>query len=138
MTEDGKRRSKEVIKSILILLGIGMLYAFFTTVTGFRIPCIINRITGFYCPGCGVTRMCLSLLRFDFALAFRCNQLLFLSLPLLAGIIVRLLYRYIRYGTAKAEPWINCLLVLLIICFLVFGVIRNLPGMEVLCPPEFF
>ena len=28
-------------------------------------PCLIHLATGFYCPGCGMTRSCLSLLRGD-------------------------------------------------------------------------
>ena len=93
MEKNWKNRRNEVIKGILILLGIGMLYALFSTITGLRIPCVVYALTGLYCPGCGVTRMCLSLLRFDFRTAFSCNQLLILSLPCLGGMVIYLLYR---------------------------------------------
>ena len=135
MEKNWKNRRNEVIKSILILLGIGVLYALFTSLTGLRIPCVIYAKTGLYCPGCGVTRMCLSLLKLDFKTAFACNQLLFLSLPFLGGILATTLYRYIRYGTARVGKVGNVLLLLLIVLFLGFGILRNLPGMEGLQPP---
>lgn len=130
-----RERGGKVGKSILILLGIGMLYAFFCTVTGLRLPCAIYAVTGLCCPGCGVTRMCLALLRLDFAAAFRSNQLLFLSLPVLAAVIGGQVYSYIRYGRARLGKAANGVLILLIVAFLVFGVVRNLPGMEELRPP---
>lgn len=132
---DWKFRRNNVIKSILTLCGVGMLYAFITTVTPFRIPCVIKETTGFYCPGCGMTRMCLALLRFDFVTAFRCNQLLFLMLPVIGGIVLLLLYRYIRYGTVRTGKALTGVLVVLIVLFVIFGVVRNLPGMERLQPP---
>lgn len=36
---------------------------------GFSLPCPVYALTGLYCPGCGVTRMLLALLRLDFAAA---------------------------------------------------------------------
>ena len=136
MEKNWKNRRNEVIKGILILLGIGMLYALFSTITGLRIPCVVYALTGLYCPGCGVTRMCLSLLRFDFRTAFFCNQLLFLSLPCLGGMVLYVLYRYIRYGDCKTRKAGTALLITLIVLFLAFGILRNLPGMEALQPPK--
>ncbi|MCX4315849.1 MAG: DUF2752 domain-containing protein [Lachnospiraceae bacterium] len=136
MEKNWKNRRNEVIKGILILLGIGMLYALFSTITGLRIPCVVYALTGLYCPGCGVTRMCLSLLRFDFRTAFSCNQLLFLSLPCLGGMVLYVLYRYIRYGDCKTGKAGTALLITLIVLFLAFGILRNLPGMETLQPPK--
>ena len=136
MEKNWKNRRNEVIKGILILLGIGMLYALFSTITGLRIPCVVYALTGLYCPGCGVTRMCLSLLRFDFRTAFSCNQLLFLSLPGLGGMVLYVLSRYIRYGDCKTGKAGTALLITLIVLFLAFGILRNLPGMETLQPPK--
>ena len=43
--------------------------------------CFIKKIFGFYCPGCGITRMLYSIITFDFYQAFRYNPLLFIMLP---------------------------------------------------------
>lgn len=135
MKQGWKERRNQVIRSILILVGVGMLYAFFTTVTGWRIPCVFHEITGWYCPGCGVTRMCLSLLHLDLATAYQCNQALMITAPILAVILCCLLYRYIRYGTCRVSRWVNGWMIILIVVYVVFGVVRNLPGMEHLQPP---
>jgi len=52
------------------------------------LPCMFRAFTGFYCPGCGLTRMLHALAHFDLARAFAMNPLAMalLSLsPLLAA-----------------------------------------------------
>ena len=65
-----------------IALAAGLLYAHLVRVTGFGIPCIFHTITGLDCPSCGVTRMCMALLRLDFAAAFRYNAAILVLSPL--------------------------------------------------------
>lgn len=118
-------RRRKVIIGALILLGIGALYAVFVKLTGRGIPCPINMATGLQCPGCGVSRMCLAILRFDFASAFRANAVLFCLLPVMAATAARLIYVYIRRGTlrdraAEIAIWV------MIAVLLVWGVVRNL------------
>lgn len=47
-----------------------------------HIPCVFNLITGYDCPGCGITRASLSLLDGQFYQAFRWNMLIFILIPL--------------------------------------------------------
>ena len=47
------------------------------------ITCPIKHLTGISCPGCGMTRACLSALRLDFSAAFAYHPL-WVSLPLVA------------------------------------------------------
>ena len=117
-------RRKKVIRNALILLGIGALYAVFVRVFGGGLPCVFNLVTGLLCPGCGVTRMCLCLLRFDLAGAFRANAVLLCLLPVMAATAARLAYLYVRRGTAhdrlsQAAIWA------MIVILLVWGVVRN-------------
>ena len=131
-----KNRIKNVCKSILILLGVGMLYALFIKITGWKIPCVFHEVTGLHCPGCGITRMCLALIRLDFSLAFQCNPLIFSLLPVFLLVAVYFLIRYIRWGTWQTGKWMNVLLVVVVVLLVAFGILRNLPGMEMLQPPS--
>ncbi|MBR6728572.1 MAG: DUF2752 domain-containing protein [Clostridia bacterium] len=45
-------------------------------------PCIYIFLTGFPCPGCGMTRACLAALRLDFKTAFS-HHMMFWSIPVL-------------------------------------------------------
>ncbi|MEY3472821.1 MAG: hypothetical protein RLY22_324 [Actinomycetota bacterium] len=43
----------------------------------FKIPCVFNYATGLQCPGCGLTRASLAILRGDIQAAYSFNQLVF-------------------------------------------------------------
>ncbi|MCR8634236.1 DUF2752 domain-containing protein [Paenibacillus sp. N5-1-1-5] len=109
-------------------LGIGgLLYLkIWIPVTGIEIPCVFHELTGFYCPGCGMTRAVLSLLKLDFYQAFRYNPLLFLILPM-----------YITYTIAnkKQMPRIsNVIMSVMLIVTLASGLLRNIPAFVWLAP----
>lgn len=85
------------------------------------------QLTGWHCPGCGVSRMGLALLRGDFAMAWYSNPALMLLLPCGIWMGLRLLCRYVQTGSRQLHGWENWLLYGVIGLLLVFGVIRNLP-----------
>ena len=103
-----------------IALGVGLLYACFVRVTGFGIP------TGLDCPSCGVTRMCLALLRLDFAAAFRYNAAILVLLPLGIAVAVRQAWLYVKTGHPKLSGVEMGIISFLIVALLVFGVWRNI------------
>ena len=72
----------------LFLLGAGVLYAAWYSITGWGVPCPFYSLTGLSCPSCGVTRMCVRLLRLDLSGAYRENPVLFLCLPFLFLLLV--------------------------------------------------
>lgn len=49
--------------------------------------CPVKLITGIPCPGCGMTRACMAILRFDFIKAFQYNPLVFI-LPIILWIVI--------------------------------------------------
>lgn len=68
---------------LIILFGLYILLTYI-----FKIPnCIVKLICGFPCPGCGLTRAGFAFLKFDFALAFQFNPLIFL-LPFVFIVII--------------------------------------------------
>ena len=64
---------RTILKIYGWVVGIGLLYAVWFWITEWGIPCFYYLTTGFYCPGCGTSRMFLALLRLKFAEAFRHN-----------------------------------------------------------------
>lgn len=130
---------KDAIKVLLRkagpLLPAGCAYFLFGSVTGWWIPCLFHLLTGLYCPGCGMTRMILSLARLDFKQAARCNLLAFLTLPVLGVLLLRLAARYVKTGSWKLSRRQNRLVWALAVSFLLFGILRNLPAFAILAPP---
>ena len=116
------------MKSAAILC-VGCAYAVFCSLTHWGIPCPFHLVTGLNCPGCGVSRMLLSLLRLDFAAAFRYNAVLFCMLPLLALLLGFWLYRYIRFGARRSTKAAEVTELALVGVLVVWGVVRNVIGM---------
>jgi hypothetical protein len=58
-----------------------LLYRFDPNAAGSPVPpCLFYRLTGFYCPGCGITRALHALVHGDLARAWAMNPLLFVLL----------------------------------------------------------
>lgn len=114
------------------LLLASLAYAGFCRVTGWALPCLFYKLTGLYCPGCGVTRMCLALLRLDFPAAFAANKGVFAALPMLAALLAWSAYRWVKElpqsRVEQAAAWA------LLGYFLLYGFLRNLPACSWLAP----
>lgn len=119
-------RKRRLLAAGGALLGLGLGYAIWVRLTGLAIPCPFRAVTGRLCPGCGVTRMCLALLRWDWAAAWNANPVLLLMLPVLALLGVRLAVRYVRGGAAAGPKWENALLWAMTALLIVWGAARNL------------
>lgn len=133
------RTIKEKIKLSLFiafcLLGLSFLYLFLNQVYGFSIPCLFHKFTGYYCPGCGITRVMFSLLKFDIVSAFRYNALVICMLPVffISGGIHY--YNWLCQKTVKNFPeWFWYILLVITI---LFGILRNLEMFSFLQPGGF-
>lgn len=89
------------------------------------LPCFFKKMTGLYCPGCGLTRALHALVHFDLLRAIRMNALFILSAPIF-GLLVWRFYRplpatveFFVKPFANPWPWV-CVVPL-------FAVLRNLP-----------
>lgn len=111
---------------LIIVLAYG--YYFFNKYFGFSIPCIIHLLTGFYCPGCGITRMFFSILKLNFYQAFRYNPLLFIIL------ILYLIYKVICIITKKNIKIPETVYYILVVILILYGIIRNIPLFSYLKP----
>lgn len=124
-----KNRTIKIIKYIFIVLIIGILYGIFVMKTGIGVPCIINLITGYKCPGCGVSRMCMALMRLDVDAAYNYNKVLFLLLPVLLAVFSYQLYRYVRYDNTKLTKVQSAILYIAVALLVIWGIVRNLYNM---------
>ncbi len=73
-----KKRLRRAIGKIYAgFLGIGGLFYLLVGPLGVEIPCFYRATTGLLCPGCGSSRMFLSLIKLDFIGAFSLNPVVF-------------------------------------------------------------
>lgn len=118
-------------KNALLLLGLLLTYLILTKFLNISIFCPFHKITGFYCPGCGITRMLLALISGDFYQAFRYNSLLFISLPFLLFLYINALLfpRNPFYKKIPANVWYFVIGLLIL-----YGILRNIPFFDFLAP----
>lgn len=128
MSPSVRKRLRKVLFAGLVLLIVGLAYAAFVRLTGFAIPCPFHLVTGLDCPGCGITRMCMALLRGDIGAAYAFNRGLFLAAPFLALLLGIVLYRYVWDVRGKGTLWKveHGLTLVLLTYMLGWGVLRNL------------
>ncbi|ATG54967.1 hypothetical protein CFK41_09465 [Brachybacterium ginsengisoli] len=95
--------------------------------------CILHRLTGLDCPGCGAIRSVHALLAGDLLLALRSNALVTIAIPLTAIGLVVWAVRLRRGLRTDLMPSRTVLLVLVGIVVL-YAVLRNLPMFWFLAP----
>ena len=107
------------------LAAVGTAYLVLVLYTGIGIPCPIHALTGLSCPGCGLSRMLIALVRGDPVSAFGYNPFLFITGPFLLAYFAASEVKYIRQGNGRLGRWEILLLVELFLA-LAFGILRNI------------
>jgi hypothetical protein len=131
--EQKKRLRSSLIKAAIILL-VGLAYAAFVRLTGWGIPCIFYQLSGKLCPGCGISRMFLALLKLDFRRALQCNALVLLLLPVAAALGLRRWILYVKTGDTEPDSLEKWFLIPTAVLTALFWVLRNLPAFSFLVP----
>lgn len=124
---------KQVDKSIQILIII-ILISFVSLLLGINItiPCIFNKITNLYCPGCGLTRMFMSIIKLDFYQAFRYNPLVFILLIFSSLLLIfNKIYQHITHKKIKIPKSVYIILIFVVITY---SILRNIPWFSFLAP----
>src|SRR5690606_39963391 len=73
-----KMKNPKFIWGSSVLLGGAFYFKVWLPLTNLGIPCPFYKVTGHYCPGCGITRAISALLERDFKSAWHNNILLFI------------------------------------------------------------
>lgn len=122
-----KKRIIKVLEANLILLLILVGYYFINKYTGFYIPCVFQELTGYKCPGCGITHLVFDLLNFKFVDAFYDNPLVFIYMPFILTYYFYMIYLYVHNKKDKFMNKIpNYVWGILIGITILYGIIRNL------------
>jgi hypothetical protein len=119
-----RRRAVGSLTARIVLLGLA--YALFIQCTGLGIPCVFRLVTGYRCPGCGMTHAAMALIHGQPKTAFRENPLSLSVVPLL---LLYGAYRaevYIRSARTDFRKWEIVFLGVLWVVVLAFWLLRNL------------
>lgn len=120
---------RKKIITIFLLVTMGILYLKVISPTfNIHIPCLFNKITGFDCPGCGMTRASLAVLDGNFYQAFRWNMLVFILAPLY------LLYLFLQKMQYVKQSKVTMFSMLLLT--LLFFILRNTETFEWMAPTK--
>ncbi len=119
-------------KDYIIIVIFVTLMAILVLTERIAIPCIFNKVTGLYCPGCGITRAIKALLKGNFSESFHNNVLLYTVIPLL--ILNEIIYRLTKKKYKKAY---NVIITVLLIVAIIFGILRNFSQFSYLAPIEY-
>ena len=114
--------SKKEIYAVLGLVALGLAYLLFVRCTNLAIPCFFRAVTGYKCPGCGITTMAVHLSKLELKEAARANYFLFVSIPVLA---LELFCKRIKVG----HKLFSCMVWGHVILFVAWGFVRNIMGM---------
>ena len=126
MTDEEKKRAKRLLREIGWILVMGTAYAIWFSFTGIGIPCPIRAVTGYRCPGCGITHCAVNLLHGRVREAFEANQFVFILAPF--GLIYGIwrAVRYIRDGSEEISIPETTVFAILFILAIAFAFYRNI------------
>ena len=121
-----RKRLLKVLLVLVIILICGLFYAFLN-INGLGFSCKFYDVTGLKCIGCGISRMCMSLLVLDFKSAFHYNFGLMSLSPIFAFLILRTFALYIKTGKFYNSKKQDILIIFILIYLLAYSIIRNIP-----------
>lgn len=131
--QDFHSRLIRLLVRISLFLIVAVVVVILYRKLGFGIPCLIYKLTGFYCPGCGTMRAFNAIAEFDFYSALRYNMLLAILLPAFILFFIVHCIDELR-GKKKNRRWETRLCIILIMISVIYGLLRNLPYFEFLQP----
>ena len=118
-------RRSYVRRTLIEILALGTVYFITVSVTHLSIPCPIHALTGYLCPGCGITHMFLSLFHLKFIEAFHSNPYVFIILPILLVFFFHHTRTYIYNGNENFSIPETIFLAFAFLGAVIFMILRN-------------
>lgn len=91
----------------------------------FHMMCPMVLLTGFPCPGCGLTRAGVALLQGDFRTAWEQNLMIY---PIVLFVIVYIVFRYFLKRDTKKLSWLLLVILAAMIVYYIYRMCRYFPG----------
>lgn len=128
MDEDLSEKIRKRVRLYAAVLLLGTVYCIWVRFTGLGIPCPIRLITGWKCPGCGITTLFVRLFCLDIPGAFEANSFLFLTLPFLAlELVFSEACYYLGSRIGRLPRLVNTIAAsIYVVCLIAFGILRNI------------
>ena len=128
-TANNDKSTSKAVHVTAFLLAICLIYLVLGLFFGFYIPCPFRTLTGFKCPGCGLSHAAQDIIRLDFEKMMRDNALSVLIFPYI-GLCIYRNYIYLsgKKDTSSGTYGRRIDLVFLIV-ILFWWIIRNIIGM---------
>ena len=111
---------------VFILLFIFIFYFVFGHFTHIYIPCVFHMITGLLCPGCGVSRMIISIFHGDFVSAYYYNRLIFISSPIFIILFIDYVIKTIMNKKPLYMKIPNIVYYIYLVLLIIFMILRNI------------
>lgn len=117
-----KKKAKFIIPILIVFFSYAVLVPYFFK--GYS-TCLLKELVGIPCPGCGMTRAYLSLLRLDFKKAFYFHPL-FWTIPF---IVIMIVFQEISFwNRLYKNKWIWIILIILFITVYIIRMIIYFPN----------
>ena len=115
---------KKALKIYAWILGITVPYLIWLMLTGIGIPCFYRETIGLQCPGCGISRMFVNMVKLNFVEAFYCNPLMFVLF--IVWNIIGAFCIWERFKLFKKAKTYYILLVITMLAVVAYGFLRNI------------
>ncbi len=134
MDKEQKTRLKRLLAGFFSIVAAGLIYYILIKIIGKGLDCPIKAVTGKFCPGCGITRMCMALIEGDIKSAVKYNLLLMSLIPVFLIFGPRRAYLYVKKGESEPDKTESIVICIVFVLTVAFWIMRNTEKFSFLAP----